>query len=71
MKYVIKVVYSCPEGFVTKTQYHLASDEEEMTSILDYFRDEHYEGATCIGPIESLPMRLSDKIKNRKIEEEK
>jgi len=50
MKYIVRLVSTCPDGAVTGIEYWLAESESEMEIMIkaDF---SGYSDATCLGPV--------------------
>ena len=58
MKYLIKIVLTCPDGSVTRVSYHIAKDENEMKNLL--LLDGDYTNIYCLGPVSELPELITN-----------
>ena len=66
MQYIIKLTFTCPDGSVTKQQLHVAQDEAEMKSLIEFTKTKRcdYVDASCLGPVEPLPDWMAKEIKS-------
>ena len=64
MRYVVKMVCTCPEGAVENVQYWIAQDEAEMKAMIEVQRDLSYAGITCLGPVVNPSKFVREKIAN-------
>ena len=51
MRYVIKMVGTCPEGAVENVEYWIAESEAEMQAMISVRRELSHTGVTCLGPV--------------------
>ena len=65
MRYVIKMVCTCPEGAVENVEYWIAQDEAEMKAMIECQRELSYTGITCLGPVVDPNTFLREKIANK------
>ena len=64
MRYVIRMVGTCPEGAVENVEYWIAQDEAEMKAMIEVQREMLYTGITCLGPVVDPNQFMRDKIAN-------
>ena len=64
MKYVVKTVYTCPEGAVENVEYWIAESEAEMQAMISVQRELSYISITCLGPVVEPKDFLREKIAN-------
>ena len=64
MKYVVKMVGTCPEGAVENVEYWIAESEAEMQAMISVQRELSYTGITCLGPVVEPNGFLREKIAN-------
>jgi len=64
MKYVVKMVDTCPEGAVKNVEYWIAESEAEMQAMISVQRELSYTGITCLGPVVEPNGFLREKIAN-------
>jgi len=64
MKYVIKMVSTCPEGAVENVEYWIAESEAEMQAMISVRHELPYTGVTCLGPVVEPNNFLRVKIAN-------
>ena len=64
MKYVVKTVYTCPEGAVENVEYWIAESEAELQAMISVQRELSYIGITCLGPVVEPNDFLREKIAN-------
>ena len=64
MKYVVKMVSTCPEGAVENVEYWIAESEAEMQAMISVQRELSYTGITCLGPVVEPNDFLREKIAN-------
>ena len=64
MKYVVKMVGTCPEGAVENVEYWIAESEAEMQAMISLQRELSYIGITCLGPVVEPNGFLREKIAN-------
>jgi hypothetical protein len=62
MKYVVKMVCTCPEGAVESVAYWIAQDEAEMQAMIECQREISYAGITCLGPVIEPSTFMREKI---------
>ena len=64
MRYVVKMVFTCPEGAVENVEYWIAESEAEMQAMISVQRELSYMGVTCLGPVVEPNDLLREKIAN-------
>lgn len=64
MKYVVKMVSTCPEGAVENVEYWIAESEAELQAMISVQRELSYIGITCLGPVVEPNDFLREKIAN-------
>ena len=64
MRYVIKMVCTCPEGAVENVEYWIAESEAEMQAMISVQRDLSYTGINCLGPVVEPSDFMRGKIAN-------
>ena len=67
MKYVVKMVGTCPEGAVENVEYGIGESEAEMQAMISVQRELSYTGITCLGPVVEPNGFLREKIANSAI----
>jgi hypothetical protein len=65
MKYVVRMVGTCPEGAVENVEYWIAQDEAEMKAMIEVQRELSYTGITCLGPVVDPNKFMREKIANK------
>ena len=64
MRYVVKMVGTCPEGAVENVEYWIAESEAEMQAMISVQREVSYTGITCLGPVVEPSGFMRGKIAN-------